>query len=183
MSIPTRFAQTLLAASAVICFGAAHAAMPKNVYDTAKEEVKAGYKAESDACDKLKDNAKDICVAEAKGRRDVALAHLEYQYTLKEGDRLKVYEEAYKARYDVAMEVCDDKSGDAKDLCQREAKTARDKDKASAKLDAKVTKAFNQADESYRKANYKLAKERCDKMTGDAKSSCEASAKARYEDF
>ena len=40
--------------------------------------------------------------------------------------------------------------------------------------------AENDAIEAKLKADYKVASERCDALSGDAKDSCQASAKARY---
>ena len=42
-----------------------------------KEQIEAAYKADKAKCDGMKGNAKDICMAEAKGKRKVARAELE----------------------------------------------------------------------------------------------------------
>ena len=56
--------------------GTASANLTKPVYSSAKDEVKAMFKAERDKCDSLSGNAKDVCVERAKGHEKVALAHL-----------------------------------------------------------------------------------------------------------
>lgn len=171
----------LLAATLSLCCGLAQAAnFSKPVYDGAKEDIKTSYKADRDACSKLSGNAKDICVEEAKGREKVALAQLEYNYSGSPGDEIKLMETRAEARYEVAKERCDDRSGDAKDLCQREAKTAHDKAKAEIKMNKKVSEAVDEAESTRLKSEYKLANEKCNSLAGDAKSSCVASAKARY---
>src|SRR5947208_12763078 len=48
---------------------AGHAAGDKAAYDSAKASAKSTYEAAKARCDALKDNAKDICVAEAKAAR------------------------------------------------------------------------------------------------------------------
>ena len=118
--------------------GAASATLSKPVYNTAKDEVKAMYKAERDKCDSLAGNLKDVCVERAKGQEKVALANLEYQYTGKDKDRNDYLEARYEARYKVAKEMCDDKAGNAKDVCVAEAKAAHDRAKANLKANKAV---------------------------------------------
>ncbi|WP_343622666.1 hypothetical protein [Roseateles puraquae] len=160
--------------------GAASATLTKPVYNTAKDEVKAMYKAERDKCDSLSGNAKDVCVERAKGQEKVALANLEWQYTGKAKDHNDYLEARYEARYNVAKEMCDDKAGNAKDVCVAQAKADHDKAKADLKANKKMVAAENDAIEAKLKADYKVASERCDALSGDAKDSCQASAKARY---
>lgn len=175
--------QAMLALTAALACGATQAAnYSKSVLDGARDDVKAQYKAEKDRCDSLSSNAKDVCVADAKGREKIALAWLDYNHTGDAKDQLKLNEAVYEARYDVANEKCDDMAGDAKDLCQREAKTARDKAKAEAKLSKKVADAVDDAEAARMKADYKLAAERCDALSGERKDVCVASAKARYHE-
>ena len=175
--------RALLAITAALVCGMAQASnYSKSVLDGARDDVKAQYKANKEACDKLSGNAKDICEADVKGKEKIALAWLEYNYSGDAKDQLKLNEAIYEARYDVANEKCDDLAGDAKDLCQREAKTARDKAKADAKLNKKVADAVDDAEAARMKADYKLASERCDSLSGDRKDICVASAKARYHE-
>lgn len=178
----TRFtAPRLLCALALVGLaGTASANLTKPVYSTAKDEVKAMFKAEKDKCDTLSGNAKDVCVERAKGQEKVALAHLEYQYTGKEKDRNDYLEARYDAKYKVAKEACDSMSGNAKDVCVQDAKTAHDKAKADMKANKKIANAQEDQMEAKLKADYKAANERCDSLSGDAKDSCQASAKARY---
>ncbi|ANH70253.1 hypothetical protein [Mitsuaria sp. 7] len=171
----------LIAAALSLCAGMANAAnFSKSVYDGAKDDIKKTYKVDKDACDQLSGNAKDICVKEAKGREDVAMAQLEYNYSGNAKDEAKLIETRYEARYDVAKERCDDRSGEAKDVCQREAKTSYEKAKAELKMNKKVAAAVDDAEETRVKADYKLAAEKCNTLSGDAKDVCVNSAKARY---
>jgi hypothetical protein len=169
-------------AVALSCGGALAANYSKAVLDAARDDVKQAYKVNKDACDKLNGNAKDICVQDAKGKENVALAWLEYNYSGTSGDQKKLNESIAEARYEVAKERCDDRSGDAKDLCQREAKTAYDKAQADAKLNKQVADAMDDAERSRMKADYKLAAERCNTLAGERKDICVASAKARYQE-
>ena len=131
------FAQTLLS---------------NTVYDTAKEQIKTSYKAERDACDSMTGNAKDICVETAKGREKVAMAHLQVQRTGTAKDQAKLVEARYEARYEVAKEVCDDQTGNAKDVCVKEAKAVHVKALADAKLAKEVGTARKDAGESSNRA-------------------------------
>jgi hypothetical protein len=151
-----------------------------SVYGNAKDQVKAVYKTEREACKSLTANAKDVCEQTAEGREEVALAHLQVQRSGSTEDRRKLAEARVEARYDVAKEMCDDLSGNAKDVCVTQAKTEFDKRKADIKMNKEVTEARNDADDTKMKADYKLANERCDSLSGEAKDSCVASAKARY---
>ena len=90
----------------------------------AKEGISADYKMNKEKCDALKANAKDICVKEAKGAEDVAKAELEAQYKPSAKASKKVAEARADAAYAVAKEKCDDLSGNAKDVCVKDAKAA-----------------------------------------------------------
>lgn len=152
----------------------------KDVYKGAKDDLHAMYKAQKQACDSQSGNAKDVCVEIAKGQEQVALAQLEYNYTGSSRDELKLYETQYKAGYEIAKEKCDDAKGNDKDVCIKTAKGERDKAKADVKLAKKVTAATEDALEAHVKADYKVAREKCDALSGDAKDVCVASAKARF---
>jgi hypothetical protein len=87
-----------------------------------------------------------------------------------------------EAEYKAAKERCDTMQGNAKDVCQKEAKG---KEKiAKADLDAKMNPtAANQrkAKEAKAEAEYDVAKERCEDQKGNEKDVCEKDAKAKYE--
>ncbi|MFG6466219.1 hypothetical protein [Roseateles sp. BYS87W] len=180
MKLQLRSTHLLCALTLFGLAGVASANLAQPAYGMAKDEVKAMYKIERDKCDSLSGNAKDVCVERAKGQEKVALANLEYQHTGRTKDRNDYLEARYEARYQVAKEMCDDKAGNAKDVCVTEAKAAHDKAKADLKANKKIAEAENDAMEAKLKADYKVANERCDSLGGYAKDSCQASAKARY---
>ena len=74
------FAAMLTLGFASAGFAADNTAMSKDAYKAAKDKIEAQHKADKKACDGMKDNAKDICNAEAKGKEKVAKAELEAQY-------------------------------------------------------------------------------------------------------
>lgn len=179
----TRNLRHALVAATLLVVGGAHAEnFNQAVYKGAKDDVKATYKVDRERCNGLSGNAKDICVESAKGQEKVALAMLEFNYTGNAKDEAKVYEAQYEANYDVAKEKCDDLGGKEKDVCVQAAKTERDNAKADLKLAKTVSSAADTAVAEKMKADYKLAREKCETLAGNAKDVCVASAKARYHE-
>lgn len=183
------FSVTAIAATASLVFGASAfaQAMSKEVYKAAEEQIEATYKSDKAACDSLSGNAEDVCVAQAKGKEKTAKAELEARYDPTAKNRYKARVAKAEADYEVAKEKCDDLSGNAKDVCIKEAKAAETKAKADAEAARESSKgaeraaeAKQEAAEDKREADYKVAKERCDALSGDAQSQCVQDAKARY---
>ena len=186
---------SLLAAAGIAFAGAAGAAndktMSRDAYKAEKDKIEAQYKAEKDKCSGLSGNAKDVCQAEAKGHEKIAKADLEAQYKNTDRARYEAREAKAEADYDVAKEKCDDLKGNDKDVCVKEAKATYTKSKADAKVarvaqedtvktSNKTADAKRDAAEDKRDADYKVAKEKCDALSGGAKDKCMADAKARY---
>jgi hypothetical protein len=181
-----------LAVVAACSFGtAASAQMTKEAHKTEKDRIEADYKAAKAQCDGLKDNAKDICGAEAKGKQKVAKAELEQQYKPNARNEKKVMDAKADASYELAKEKCDDMKGNDKDVCMKDAKAARTTAKENAKVaktsannagkrNDNVSEAKKDAAEEKREAEYKAAKERCDAMSGAGKDNCQNEAKAKY---
>jgi hypothetical protein len=160
--------------------GAGAETISKDTYRLAKDDIKAIYTKDQQACNALSGNAKDLCVKQAKAQESVAMANLEFQHTGSEKDRKDYLEARYESKYEVAKEMCDDQAGNNKDVCVAQAKAARDKSKADMKADLAIVGALDDAQEARLKADYGVAKERCDSLAGDAKNVCVASAKARF---
>lgn len=123
-----------LISACVLAWAPAFAAdtMAKGEYKAEKDRIKATHKVDLKACDAMKDNAKDICRQEVKGKEKVALAELEYKNTAKPDDMKKVTKAKAEATYEVAKERCDDQSGAAKNACQATAKAEFEKAKAGS---------------------------------------------------
>lgn len=172
---------TALSLTALLALAPAHAAqVSKADYKAGKDQISATYKADKQACATLAGNAKDVCQEEAKAKEKNALAALEFAHTGKAADERKMLKTKVDTAYDVAKERCDDLAGNAKDVCVQEAKTAHDKGLAELKLVKDVAAASKDATEASREADLKLANEKCDVLAGDAKTSCQNAAKARY---
>ncbi len=126
--------QFLMLAIASSCLFATQAgAMTKEEHKAAMDKINAEQKADGTRCNAMKDNAKDICEKEAKGKEKVAKAELEQAYKPSAKNARKVEEEKVDAMFMVAKEKCDDMKGDGKDACQKEARAAEKKGKADVK--------------------------------------------------
>ena len=173
--------KTGIAIAAMFAAGSAFAATGnKTDYSAAKNRISAEYKADKAACDAFSGNKKDICVEQAKGKESVAKAEAEYNYTGKPADRNRIAVAKADGEYAVAKEMCDDKAGNDKSVCNTEAKSAHTKAIADAKMSKKVAEARKDAAEDKRDANYKVAAEKCDALAGDAKAACVSAAKAKF---
>jgi len=137
---------SVCAAASCLMALSAHAQMnppPSAAVDPAIAELKAGrdkieadYKADKAACNAMKDNAKDVCVEEAKGKEKMAKAELDQKVRPSDSNARKVAEAKVDAAYSVAKEKCDDQKGDAKSACVKQAKA----DKAKGMADVKAMK-------------------------------------------
>jgi hypothetical protein len=170
----------LAGASFLFIAGAQAQTMSATDASAAKDHISADYKTAKAACDKMTGNAKDVCVEEAKGHEKVAKAELEYKRTGKASDMNKLAMVRAEAAYEVAKERCDDKAGNDKDVCRKEAKAAEVKAKADAKVAKEGTAARADANADKREADYKVAAEKCDALAGDAKTACVDAAKSRF---
>lgn len=165
--------------------------MSKEGYTAATKNADAQYKVDKAACESLSANAKDICVAEAKGKDSVAKADAEaaFKHTPKARESARVAHA--QASYVVAIEKCDDLAGNPKDVCVKEAKAEFVKGKANAKVDrvtadtrqdaaTKQAEARKDANAEKLEAEYKVAVEKCDALAGPTKEACVSSAKGQY---
>ena len=167
------------------------APISKASYTQAVKDADAQYKTDKDACASFSGNAKDICLAEAKGKASVAKADAEaaYKHTAKARENARIAHA--QANYNVAIEKCDDLAGNRKDVCVKEAKSELVKGKADAKVDrvaadtskeaaTKQAEARKDASVDKREAEYKVAIEKCDALAGPAKDTCVSNAKSQY---
>jgi osmotically-inducible protein OsmY len=84
------------------------------------------------------------------------------------------------ADYKAAKAQCKTLKGNAEDICIEEAKVARARAEADAVAQHKTgdVRDLRKAREDVAKAEYDLAKEKCDDQTGNAKKACKLDAKA-----
>jgi hypothetical protein len=105
-------------------------------YKSAKDKIEEQARADKKACEGMKENAKDVCQAEAKAKEKIAKAELDAHD--KPGPKADEKVTLMKAEgaYEVAKEKCEDQK-DTAVACKKEAKATYDK----AKADAKTSKA------------------------------------------
>lgn len=195
---------SVIAAAVSLMFSAAATAdtMSKSEYKSAKQDIQAEYKSAKSGCQSFSGNAKDLCQIEAKGREKVALAELAEKNLPGPKTHFDVRMAMADAEYATAKEKCDDLAGNAQDVCVKEAKAAHTSAKADAEthkttatenknVKDKSAKARGEANEEIRdarqdgaadkrNAEYKVAVEKCDALSGNTKDVCMDNAKARY---
>ena len=99
-----------------------------------------------------------------------------------DNDAYKAAKDKAESDYKVAKDNCKSLKGNAEDICKDEAKVAE----ARAILDAtkqhqNTPKDVEKAQRKLADAEYDLAKERCDDMSGSAKSACKSDAKSAHK--
>lgn len=184
---------TAIAAAMGLVFSTAIMAqsMSKDAYTAAEERIASEYKSNKAHCDTLSGNTKDICIAEAKGKEKIAKAELEVSYEPTVKNHYKASVAKAEADYAVAIQKCDEKSGNDKDVCVKEAKAVETRIKADAEAQMKTSEANNMAGEKAsearqeaatdkRDANYGVTREKCDSLMGEDKTRCVDEAKAKY---
>ena len=177
-TLPTSFAAVAILA---LSLTTAHAAsITKMQYEAGKTRISADYKADKAACSSQAGNAKDICIEESKAKEKIAFAELEYAYTGKAKDANKASVAKVEAAYSVAKEKCEDKSGNVKDVCVKEAKAVQAKALADIKMGKEIVEAHKDASHDKVDADYTVATEKCDAQAGDAKTACVTAAKAKF---
>jgi hypothetical protein len=191
-----------IAIGLALSFGATAQSMSKDEYKASTAAIVAEAKSARVSCGSLSANAKDVCMAEANGKEKVAKAELKARYKPSDKTRYGASVAKAQADYSVAREKCDDKAGNEKDVCVKEAKAAETRAKADAKAQMKVSQANKSAKETSsearmkaneegasarkaaaddkRDADYAVAKEKCDVYAGGAKDYCVNQAKARF---
>jgi hypothetical protein len=114
--------------------------MSKDEVKAEKERISTEYKANKAKCKDMKGNAKDICMAEAKGQEKLAKAELEAKQKDTPKNRYDVAVAKADMDYHVAKEKCDDMKGKEKKACEKDAKAAHDSAKKQAKADRDAAK-------------------------------------------
>jgi hypothetical protein len=127
--------------------GASAQNLSKAEYKSGKDGIAAQYKAAKAACSPLSGSQRDgsrgkirrqICDAEAKGKKDVARAELEARYSPSNKNRHAVNVAKAKADASVARKKCEE-ADHVKLVCLEEAKAAETRAMADAGKPAKET--------------------------------------------
>jgi hypothetical protein len=108
--------------------------------------------------------------ADEVSRENKRAADLKYDQTVRQA----------KADYKAARAKCDELGGNSKDVCVKEAKAAEKRAIAEAKAEKKNAGTTAEANSDKREAEFKVAKEKCDSLSGNSKDICEKEAEAKY---
>ena len=190
LPVQQRLLAVALAAGCAFAAGDA-GAMSRNEYRVERDKVQAAYKNAWDSCKARKAHARDVCKAKAKGDYDVAKAALEARLkpTPKHEDKVKTEKAA--AAYKLATEKCADLTGNAGDVCRKEAKASYVAAAGEAKLSRasvddgvnsrRAVKERKDVREDTADALFAAAKERCNALSGDAKTACVVDVKKKFD--
>jgi hypothetical protein len=152
----------------------------KAAYTAAKDSAAASYKTERAKCDAMKENPKDVCIAEAKAAEKRSKAEAEAQYKNTPKAHMNARIAAADADYAVAKAKCGAQTGNAKDVCVKEAKAMQTKAVVDAKSSKKIGEVKSEAKDDKSDADYKVAIEKCDALAGPDKEACVAAANSKY---
>ena len=89
-------------------------------YDQTVRQANADYKAARAKCNHLGGNDKDVCVKEAKAAKTTSLSNAKAAKK-NAGTNAEARADSREARYEVAKEKCESMSGEAKNVCKKEA--------------------------------------------------------------
>jgi hypothetical protein len=154
-------------------------AMSDSSYLVAKEKIELDVRMAKSSCIVFSGNAKDICVAQAKGTEMLAEAELDASY--KPTPKTHYLASAAKASADfaVANERCDDLSRNTRNACRKEAKAAEISAKADAKAQLRSIEARDLAMKKSANArngasikSYEVVKAKCAIYSGNSRQNC-----------
>jgi hypothetical protein len=130
-----------IAAAAALAFAAGGYAqtgqrtLSEQTVESAARQIEAEHKAALARCATLRDNAVDLCRAEADGRRSVSEARLRLERRNTSENLQDLARAQANAQYRVENERCDNQQGEASKACQRQAQMNRDKAEAAIQED------------------------------------------------
>jgi len=179
------------AIGAAFSTGASAESMSKKEYEATKDRLGMEYDAARAKCNSLTGNPKDVCVAEARGELNTARAELFAVYQPTSKSRMEASIVKAESAHAIAKQRCDAVTGNARDVCMKQADAAQTAAKgeaevlrktfdANATADQKAAEAREDAALDKLEARYEIARERCDAFAGNRKSECLAAAKATF---
>lgn len=155
--------------------------MTKSQYQSQEKGIEADYKVDQEACNSFSSNAKDICLAEAKGKENIAKSELQVSFKPSTKSRYQASVTKAEADYAVAIERCDDKAGNEKDVCVKEAKSAKIHHIADAKTQMKSKQANAEARETASDAQTEANEKSDDANMKASKTKAEVRTNGRME--
>ena len=110
----------------------------RDEYNREKDRVEADAKAAKEKCKSMKDNAKDICEAEAKANEKIAKKELDYKKNPNDKNKTDWEKMKVEGAYEVAKEKCEDQKGADQASCKKAAKADKDSKLAALKGSGKT---------------------------------------------
>ena len=107
--------------------------MSGDQYKAEKDRIEADAKSAKAACKSMKDNAKDVCEAEAKGKEKLAKKELDYKKNPNDKNAQDVEKMKAEVAYELQKEKCEDMKGADMAKCKKDAKVEKDRAMAAAK--------------------------------------------------
>ncbi|SJM89755.1 hypothetical protein [Crenothrix polyspora] len=181
----------VLAIGFTLSVGVMAETITKKQYKSLQSNLGTQYKVAKVRCKKMKGHDKKICLATIKGKKKVVKAQLDDTYNPNAQTWYKERIAKAEATYAVAIQVCDTKIGNDKEVCIKEAKAAQTQEESYAKAQLKTSKAdataiekssaaHKDAETDTRDANYAVAKQKCEALDGDAEDLCLKNAKIEF---
>lgn len=177
------YAMILMGVATAGFVGSATAALSKAtaVFTAANQRAEVDYKVARARCDGLSGNPGDVCVAEAKAARIHVEADAKAKYKNTLSARTDAREAIAEADYDVSTARCASQTGNAEDVCLKEAKAALISAVADAKANKKIVEARTVARDDKQAADYQVAIEKCDALAGSSKDACVVAARYKFD--
>ena len=138
--------------------------MSKAQFSAATRNIEAHDKLVRASCTPLRADARSVCMAEAAGRKSVAVADLEATDQPSQRTRERAKVARAWADHSVAMQKCEYRAGAAKGACVKNAEAARHAAVAEATAPRKSSTAYRTA-----KAKYAIARDRAMEQLADAR--------------
>ncbi|MEO8626568.1 MAG: hypothetical protein ABI612_00500 [Betaproteobacteria bacterium] len=176
-------------ATLALCAGisaAALAATSAEEYKASLLRTDADYRVAREKCDAMAGTTKSICVAESKAAEKRAKADAEATYKNTDRARYDARIAGAEADYMVAKERCQEKAGNARDVCVQEAKANLERAHADASVaasDAKTTPSAQAVqggseDRGPAVGEQQATRAQCENLTGNARDECLTEADA-----
>ncbi|GAB3650063.1 hypothetical protein [Ramlibacter alkalitolerans] len=186
-----------LAAAALTCAAAVHAAPPLADPAISQEDVKAQkvrieeqYDQSQARCKRLQGSGRDLCNEQARGERDIAVAELQLRVAPTADNDEKLRLARANASYSQALVKCRDFDSQAKRVCREDAKTSFEEAKAEARLQKEVVAQTLRSENTVRErtaaadraaqAQFTQARQRCEALPAEGRQNCVEDAKRRF---
>jgi hypothetical protein len=174
--------------AALACMVAAQAAPPVTREEMLAQKVRIEqqYDQSHGRCQRVEGHGRELCNQQARGERAIQLAELEMQAHPTVANERKLRLVRAEADYALAMIRCKGILGAARRVCREDAGEVLDKAKAELKLPTEAAAAGLRPErdrsqaERIAAAQFDAARERCDRLPGEARAACLADAKQRF---